>query len=342
MNFSGRRAATVAVLVVLASSGCAATAPEPMVVRPVMLELGGPLAGREAEVSGLTWHEGDLFLLPQFPDRYGEPGVLTFFRLPGVDLAAAVADEHSGALVPEPVTCEAPWLVPLIHGYDGLESTCVFDDLCFMTVEAERDTAMAGFLVAARFTGEDGAVSMTMERLTSIPLAVQLPNMSQETIIQDGRRIVTINEANGANVNAAPVAHVFGLDLAGQGTIPFPSVEYRVTDATDLDTQGRFWVLNYFWPPDGWFLRPAADPEVARFGAPPWLEPGACVERLLELQLLEDRIVRTNRPPLWLEPRRDGDCRNWEAVARFGEEGFILVTDKYPATLMAYVPLPGP
>lgn len=342
MSSSGRGIATVALLCGLAAAGCAATAPEPLVVRPRLLELGGPLAGREAEISSLTWNrDGDLFLLPQFPDLCGEEGLLTFFRIPRARLDAAVAGDHPGALVPEPVVCDAPWLVPLIRGYDGLESACVIGDRCFMTVEAERDTAMAGFLVSGRFTRGDGVVSITLERLTSIPLKVQLPNMSQETIIQDGHRVVTINEANGARATAAPVAHVFGPDLEDRGTIPFPRIEYRVTDATDLDAEGRFWVLNYFWPPDGRFLRPAGDPETERFGAPPWLAPGTCVERLLELQLLEDRIVRTDRPPVWIEPRADGDCRNWEAVARYGADGFILVTDKYPTTLMAHVRLPG-
>ena len=130
----------------------------------------------------------------------------------------------------------------------------------------------AGFLVAARFTGEDDVVRMTMERVTSIPLAVQLPNMSQETIIQDGDRVVTINEANGASATGAPVAHVFGLDLEDRGTIPFPRIEYRVTDATDLDDAGRFWVLNYFFPPDGrlWALVRLDDEWTMAVDGQPW------------------------------------------------------------------------
>lgn len=344
MNSSDRnltRRLAAAVLACVAVAGCGSPDAGPPVVEPQFLELGGPLARRDAEISGLTWSEGDLFLLPQFPDLCGEEGVLTFYELPGAMVTAAVAGDSTAPLVPRPVVCEAPWLVPIIRGYDGLESTCVVGDRCFMTVEAEGDRGMAGYLVAARFTLTEGVASMAMEGLTSIPLEVNLPNISQETIVQDGRRVVTINEANGANLIDEPAAHVFDLDLTFLGTIPFPSMEYRVTDATDLDAAGRFWVLNYFWPPDRRILRPAEDPEVARFGAPDWLTPGTCVERLIELQLLEDRIVRTDRPPLWIAPRTDGECRNWEAVARMGDHGFLLVTDKYPTTLMAYVPLPG-
>ncbi len=328
---------------VLLLAGCGGAGGEAPVVEPRFLELGPPLDDREAEISGLSWYEEDLLIVPQFPDRFGTEGELVFFYLPRADLESALASTRPAPLEPRPIVCHAPWLVPIIRGYDGLESGCSVDGRCYMTVEAERDTSMAGFVVSGRFTVEAGAdtFSIELERVTSIPLIVNLPNMSQETIIQDGRRVIAINEANGAAVIAGPVAHVFGLDLEDLGTIPFPRVEYRVTDATDLDEAGRFWVLNYFWPADRGTLRPADDPEVERHGAPPWLGPDTCVERLLELQLLEDRIVRTDRPPVWIRPREDGECRNWEAVARMGDRGFLLVTDKYPATLMAYVPLPA-
>ena len=67
----------------------------------------------------------------------------------------------------------------------------------------------------------------------------------------------------------------------------------------------------------------------------------SCIERLLELRLTTDgRIVRTESPPLNLELLPDGECRNWEAVVRLDDRGFLLMTDKYPGTLLAFVPLP--
>ena len=86
---------------------------------------------------------------------------------------------------------------------------------------------------------------------------------------------------------------------------------------------------------------PDIDPEVTRWGGPDWLSDDVCIERLLELRITsDDRIVRTDTPPLWLKPAADGQCRNWEAVVRLGDRGFLLMTDEHPATMLAFIPLP--
>ncbi len=65
------------------------------------------------------------------------------------------------------------------------------------------------------------------------------------------------------------------------------------------------------------------------------------MERLLELRLTEDdRIVRTETPPINLKPTPGQDCCNWEALVRLDDRGFLLMTDKYPGTLLAFVPNP--
>ena len=159
--------------------------------------------------------------------------------------------------------------------------------------------------------------------MTSIPLGCNIPNVAEESLIVDGDRVITFSEANGVNCVARPLAKVFDSELNYQGAMPFPVIEYRVTDATALDEQGRFWVINYFWPPEKRKLRPGPDPEIARFGAPPGHDPEGCVERLLELQLLpDDRIVRTDTPPIYLQTVPGEDCRNWEDPGPAGRSGF--------------------
>jgi hypothetical protein len=87
---------------------------------------------------------------------------------------------------------------------------------------------------------------------------------------------------------------------------------------------------------------PAPDPELARFGDPADFDPLACIERLVELQLVRDRcgdfIERTATPPIDLELLPDGTCRNWEALVRLDDRGFLMMTDKFPTTLLAFVP----
>jgi len=211
-------------------------------------------------------------------------------------------------------------------------------DRCYMTVEAKDDTVMAGFLVCGHYDMVNNEVVMDMTKLTSIPMGLNIPNIAEESIVIDGRRVITISEANGVNVNPAPVGKVFDADIEFVGTIPFPQVEYRVTDATSVDAEGRFWVLNYFFPPERSKLKPALDPELVRFGGLDGYDPEACVERLLEMRIEGDRIVRTDTPPVNLTLLPDNECRNWEALVRLGDRGFLMMTDKYPGTLLAFVP----
>ena len=239
------------------------------------------------------------------------------------------------------IDCQAAGMMRLIAGFDGLEAMGIMGDRVYLTVEAKEDTVMAGYLVCGHYelVGETAFIDMT--KLTSIPLGCNIPNIAEESIVIAGKRVITISEANGRNVSPRPQAKVFDETVNYLGCISFPQIEYRVTDATALDDDGRFWVINYFYPPERHKLKPAPDPELEKFGRPEGHDPDGCVERLLELRLTEDdRIVRTETPPINLKPTPGQDCRNWEALVRLDDRGFLLMTDKYPGTLLAFVPNP--
>ena len=306
-----------------------------------LLALEGPLATPEAEVSSMTWQGDTLVILPQFPDHFAEEGMLGFFGVAKHKILAVLDGENTNPIRPHLVSARAPGLAGIVRGFDGLEAVGCIGDRYYMTVEANDDTVMAGFLVSGSYDFVDDMVVMDMTSLTSIPMGLNIPNVAEETIIIDGERVITISEANGLNLNPKPKAKVFNADAEFVGLIPMPNIEYRVTDATALDEQGRFWVINYYFPPERMKLNPAPDPELARFGDPGSFDPDRCIERLLELRLTtDDRIVRTESPPLNLELLPDGQCRNWEAVVRLDDRGFLLMTDKYPGTLLAFVPWP--
>ena len=310
-------------------------------VRPLLLPLAGPLADPVAEVSGMTWRGDTLVIMPQFPDLFADEGLMGFFAFSKQEILDALDDEGRNPLQPHLVLCRGPGLLGIVRGFDGLEAMCCIGQRFYMTVEAKDDTVMAGYLVSGQFDMVDGVVVMDMTRMSSIPMGLNIPNIAEETIIIDGQRVITISEANGLNINPAPQAKVFNADAEFTGLLPMPQIEYRVTDATALDSDRRFWVINYYYPPEREKLDPAPDPELARFGDPASFDPDRCIERLLELQLTaDDRIIRTDTPPLNLELLPDGKCRNWEAVVRLDDRGFLLMTDKYPGTLLAFVPFP--
>ena len=310
-------------------------------VRAQLIPLEGPLATPEAEVSGMTWQGDTLIILPQFPDRFADEGMLGFFALDKSRILAVLDGENTDPLNPHQVMCKAPGLAGVERGFDGLEAMGCIGDRYYMTVEAKDDTAMAGFLVSGHFSVVDNMVIMDMTSLIAIPMGLNIHNIAEETIVIDGNRVITISEANGLNINPAPRAKVFNTDAEFTGYIPMPQIEYRVTDATALDAEGCFWVINYYYPPERAKLDPAPDPELANFGDPASFDPDICIERLIELRLTpDDCIVRTQRPPINLALLPDGECRNWEAVVRLDDRGFLLMTDKYPGTLLAFVPFP--
>ena len=310
-------------------------------VRPLLLPLAGPLADPRAEVSSMTWQGDTLVILPQFPDRFAEDGLLGFFAIGKQKILDVLDGGGREPIQPHQVLCRAPGLMGVVRGFDGLEAMGCIGNRYYMTVEAKDDTVMAGFLVSGHYDVVDGLVVMDMTSLNSIPMGLNIPNVAEEAVVIDGRRVITISEVNGLNVNPEPMAKVFNAAAEFTGSLPMPQIEYRVTDATALDEANRFWVINYYYPPERDKLDPAPDPELVRFGDPSSCDPDQCIERLLELRLTaDDRIVRTDTPPLNLELLPDEECRNWEAMVRLDDRGFLLMTDKYPGTLLAFVPFP--
>ncbi|MEM6452045.1 MAG: hypothetical protein AAF703_17250 [Cyanobacteria bacterium P01_D01_bin.105] len=85
-------------------------------------------------------------------------------------------------------------------------------------------------------------------------------------------------------------------------------MEYRITDATALDEQQRFWAINYFYEGDR-SLRPSRAPLMALYGQGSTHRQQATVERLMEFQYTEQGIVLINRAPIQLQLAASD--RNW-------------------------------
>ncbi|HPF70511.1 MAG TPA: hypothetical protein PLQ13_07585 [Candidatus Krumholzibacteria bacterium] len=332
-----------AALVAALSVGAAWAAAGPAAVDPVIIPLAGPAATREAEISSLAWAGDTLVLLPEVPGRFARGDTLAVFALDGAAVRAWLdVGDRSAVLTPRRVPCFAPGLADSVRGFDGLEALAVAGARWYVAVEAKADSGMAGWLLAGTYDLQAGAARLDVERRVPIPLGVNIFNVSDETLVVDGDRVLALGEANGVNVQRGPVARAFTLDLEPAGALPLPNLEYRITDATAVDAARRFWVIDYFYPPERRLMPPGPDAERTRFGVPDGLDTGGCIERLLELAITaDDAIVRTDTPPLWLVPQADGVCRNWEGLVRLDDRGFLLVTDKHPATLLAFVPRQG-
>ncbi|MEA3334725.1 MAG: hypothetical protein U9R25_02375 [Chloroflexota bacterium] len=314
---------------------------EPMVtpaiateVAVVELALTGPASERRAELSGLAWYGDTLVLLPQYPDLYD--GV---FALSKADILANLDSRSSEPLTPMQIPLLAPGLVAL-PGYEGTEAIGFHGSNVYVTVEARLGSGMLGYLIRGDAAPDLSQLRLDVASAVSIEPQARIGNFSDETLVVGDNLVATVYEANGANVNPQPAAHLFDSGLQDRGTLVFPNVEYRVTDATALDDRDRFWAINFFFPGDVNKIDPAPDPLVIRYGEGYSHGRNIAVERLLEFEVADDGIALVERPPLQLQLLGDMSARNWEGIVRLDDRGFLLVTDTYPRTMLGFVPWP--
>lgn len=302
-----------------------------------LIPLGGVAAEDFAELSGLAWFGDLLILLPQYPDRFDSAHQGALLAIARADLEARI--DHASDLPIEPTRVDlvAPGLFDRIRGFDGFESIAFAGERAYLTIEAKERDRMVGYLVRGEMAADGARLVIDTDTLAEIPMATDLSNVSDEAVLVLGDRVLTLHEANGERINPSPRAHAFDTSLHALGTIPFPAVEYRVTDASSADADHRFWVINYLYSRDRAKYRAEADPIADRYGRGETHRRSRSVERLLELQYTESGIRLVERPPIAL---RDPGDRNWEGLVRLGERGFLLVTDRHPETLLGFVPLP--
>ncbi len=306
------------------------------------IPLSGPIDHPETELSGLAWDQDMLLMLPQYPERFtaGLPasdGAL--FALSKEDILAFLDGKITGPLSPHLVAVFAPGLRQKITGYEGFEATVVAGERIFFTIETKQTGGMVGILLAGEFNHDHTEIHIDTDKLIDISAQASLANFSDEALTLVKNQLVTFYEANGTMYNPSPVAHIYDLLLDPGGVIISPNLEYRITDATPADDQGRFWVMNYFFPGDT-KIAPVIDPIIQKYGVPPAQSQAKTIERLVQFQFSENQIVLVDQPPIYLQLMPDGTSRNWEGLAQLDERGFLLVTDRYPETLFSFVKLP--
>ena len=314
--------------------------------RPI--PLAGPLASRDAEISGLTWQGERLVVLPQYPGRFPAgadtvdmAGAMkdegSLFGLAASDLLAVIEGTRSEALRPEAIPFAAPGVAAAVPGFEGYEAIAFRGDRVFALIESAGAGVTHGYLVAG-FVTPEGGVRLDAATLAPLPAQARLDNLAYETLVATSSGVVVLQEANGIVVNPTPEAYRYDAATVLRDSLRAPTLEYRLTDATEIDSAGRFWVMNYFYPGDRALLRPGLDALNETFGRGLTHRRGQSVERLVEFHLNGTRIEPTGRAPIQLELL--DEARNWEGLARFGTRGFLIATDTYPQTLLAFIAAP--
>jgi hypothetical protein len=294
-------------------------------IEPIYITLNGDITSPDQEISGLAWYNDNLILLPQYPDDqiYSIPKQQIFDFL----------DSLRTAILPNEINWNSSDIDKHISGFEGYESIVFDNDTVYVTIEAERRKINSGFIARGIIDNKKNEIKLNEKSLKKIKTPIILRNMTYETIIIYNNSVITIYEVNSAKVNRAPIYHQFDKDLKSDIVKPFPFTEYRITDATEVDNEGRFWVTNYFWPGDYSLIKPELNYTITNKKD---IKP---VERILEFQFIDENIVRTETLPINIKLSEFSDSRNWEGIVRLDNIGFLIATDKFPGTILAFIPL---
>lgn len=304
------------------------------------IPLAGPIAIPKAQISGMTWLGETLIILPQYPEK--EPalsGNPSLFSLEKNDVIAFLDGRNPDPLIPTRISFLGGALGSKIPGYEGYEAISVEGDRVYLTIEANDKGSMAGYLIEGTITPDHQSIQIDPSSLTELPVPVQIFNYAFESLISTGDAGLTIYEANGFELNPNPYAIRTVHNSKSTEEIGFRHIEYRLTDATEMDGDGRFWVTNIFMPLEFW-LYTESDPIFERYGKGLTHAESINVERLLELQYNGEEIFLTETEPIQIELDKELNSRNWEALVALDNVGFLAMTDTYPDTILAFIPFP--
>jgi len=303
-------------------------------IQIVELPLEGESAKTDAEYSGLSWYGEYLILLPQFPSRFGNH----LWAIPKTQILAYLDGERE-ILSPQKLSFIDDGVKEGLRGFEGYEALAFDGNRAYLTIESDVGSKMACYVVGGQIDPNLSALTLDAATRNEIPHPVEIDNMCDEALLVRDGQVFTFFEANGANVNPQPEVHRFDSDLKFQGTNTLPNIEYRLTDVTALDAAGRFWAINYMFAGDAGKLDPAPDSFTAQIEAGSSHIGSDTIERLLEFEITADGIALTGTAPIWLQLLPD-EARNWEGLVRLDGRGFLIVTDKFPDTILAFVPYP--
>ena len=289
------------------------------------IRLEGLITNPKQEISGMDWYEEKLFLLPENLGGY-------LFMLSKNEIEDHISSKK-GSLKPKKTIFKTPYYSKFILGFDGFEAIAFDGNDVYILIEAEQDGIMVGYLAWGSINPNSFEINIGEKNIQKVETPIQINNLSFESIISHDRTLLLMYEANGSNLRKDPYQLSFFVNDLSLKRIKSPNIEYRITDATKVKNN-KFWAINYYWPGDEKDLKPGLD----KLRRSKNRDPNQTIERLVEFKIKKNEIKLTKKKPVNLI-LEEGKSRNWEAIVRFGESGFLIATDKYPRMILAYIKL---
>ena len=289
------------------------------------IELEGIITNPKQEISGMDWYNDNLFLLPENLGGY-------LFMVKKNEIQKQLSLKK-GSIKPIKKIFNTPDYSKSIPGFDGFEAITFYENSVYVTIEADENGEMVGYIAWGNIDPISYEIIILEKNIQKISTPIQIDNLSYESIIRHENNLLLLYEANGSSLRKDPYQLLISLNDFSSKKIKGPNIEYRITDATKV-RKNKFWAINYYWPGDKKNLKPSLD----NLSKNKKTNSDQTIERLVEFKIKRNSISLTRKKPINLI-LEEGNSRNWEAIVRFGESGFLIATDKYPRMILAYIKL---
>ncbi len=285
--------------------------------------LEGSILNPKEEISGMDWYKKHLFLLPENQNNY-------LYVIPKKEIYKSLNSSTKIEILPKKSNFIAPDYKRLIKGFEGFESIAFHNDEFFITIEAKERGIMKSYIIWGEIDAKSFTMKSKKEDVLEIKTPVQIKNMTYESALVYKDIALFLYEANGKNLQKDVFQQALSLKDFSISNIKFPNIEYRITDATKVDENNKFWAINYYWPGDKKHLNPVED----YLNTLP--KSSNKIERIVEFEIKDNEVVFSGSKPIEFS-LDDKNSRNWEGLVRLDNQGFLIATDKYPEMLLAFV-----
>ena len=293
------------------------------------IKLSGLITDGNQEISGMDWYQDRLFLLPENLGGF-------LFAIPKIEILNSIKSNEKMSITPKQTRFITPDYKNLINGFDGFEAIAFNGNKVFISIEAEHNEKMNSYIVWGEIDPSTLEIKIEQDHLKWVDTPIQIDNFSFESLLVYGDDILMIYEANGSNIQQDVQQVVFSPSSGKISFMDFTNIEYRITDATKINKNSKFWSINYFWPGDKKKLTPGQDKILNNVKQGKSHSKSNQVERLIEFEIKSSGISISDTEPIQLVLEPDMS-RNWEALARLDNIGLLIATDKYPRMILGYV-----
>jgi len=300
---------------------------------PFFFKINGMMKNSAEEISGMDWYKDNLCLLPENLNGY-------VFFINKAEFDSRINKTDTSAITPKKVRFITPDYKKIIPGFDSFEAIAFRGHEVYLSIEVKFPDSMSCVFVRGHIDDKSLEITIPEQTLTTLEVPTYVDNLSYESLVVNNKKVYALFETNGDNLIPNPYALSIGISGNEIQKHPITKINYRITDATKIDKNNQFWAINYFFPRDKKSLQPSKDLLIEKYGQGPTHRLSERVERLVEYKINNNRIDLTDSPHIEIELEGEKISRNWEAIARYENKGFLIATDKYPkpSTILAFIP----